>query len=356
MITTLIMVLLIEGCLRWFAPQIHEHDTLFQPDKELGWSFIPNAKGRIVYPGEVNQYVSINAQGFRDIDFDLDTSKRKIMVIGDSFVTNIAVEADEVFTEVMESQLDNTAVMNFGVNGYGQVQELLLLNEWLSKVQPGLIIQLVYLRNDFRDNVKADNWLYPKPTAVLNQEQEVSITPTPKIAIAKASKKEQRKGFLEKLHLYHFVRNRLGNIAAKTNANNTKFRPPEVDLCAPHLRAEIRTQFEVLQQLLLQTKEKADAFGVPIVFVLAPSIGQVQDASWEEIRSYADDLPLVRDLPNQRLMEFAKQHELSMLDLLPALLDASTAEGLLYNQFEQHWTVKGNAVVGEEILEYISDL
>jgi len=347
-------MVIVEVLLRLFAPQIQHHDGLFQPQEHLGWSFVANSRSSVVYPDEVNQIISINKQGFRDTDFDLSAASRKIMVLGDSFVSNIAVADDAVFTEVMETQLDNTSVLNFGVNGYGQVQELLLLEKWAPQIQPDLIIQMVYLRNDFKDNVKVDNWLYPKPTAQINAYNEIAIVAAPEGAIAKASKKQQHKGPRERSHLYHFVRRRLENIRAMKDGKNSKFKPPEVDLCAIQPTEDVRRQYQVLQEMLLKTREKAQAMGTPIVFILAPSIGQVQDASWETITAYDTEITLERSLPNTRLMQFAKQNDLQMLDLLPMLLEAANEESLLYNQFEQHWTARGNDLVAQAILEFIS--
>ena len=136
----------------------------------------------------------------------------------------------------------------------------------------------------------------------------------------------------------------------------SKYRPPEVDLCAVNPKEAIIQQYEVLQQLILRTSEKAVRYSVPIVFVLAPSIAQVQDASWNMIEKYDPEIMLQRNLPNQQLMAFAKEHNLTMLDLLPVLRQAAENGEPLYNQFEQHWTVRGNEVAAKSILEFIPEL
>jgi hypothetical protein len=96
--------------------------------------------------------------GFRDNDLPTDPAVRRIMFVGDSFVSNLAVKDDEVFTELMERALPRTAVLNFGVNGFGPVQEYLLLQRWLDQVRPALVVVMIYVRNDFQDNV-ADDWM-----------------------------------------------------------------------------------------------------------------------------------------------------------------------------------------------------
>jgi hypothetical protein len=84
------------------------------------------------------------------------------MVLGDSFVSNVEVGADQVFTRVMEQRLADTEVLNFGVNGYGQVQEYLLLERWFDRVRPDVVVVVIYLRNDFEDNVD-EKWTYARP-------------------------------------------------------------------------------------------------------------------------------------------------------------------------------------------------
>jgi len=351
--STVMTLLLVELILRFFWPQINEHDRLFQPDMEFGWSFIPNAQENVVFQGGIYQSISINAQGFRDSDFISDSLLQKIMVIGDSFATNIAVGDDQVFTEVIESRLDNFSVMNFGVNGYGSVQEFLLMKKWLPIVEPNLIIQVIYLRNDFRDNIKLDIWPYPKPIAKFNKLNEIQIIHTSKDAVNVNA--EERKNCIHTFHLYHFTKSRLENINAKNENTRLQYFPPEVDICAVTLDNTISQQYEILKNILLKTHNEAQDYDVPVIFVLAPSIGQVQDESWETIQSYDPNRALKRDLPNQRLLDFAQQNDLKMLDLLPSLLQASHKGDRLYNQYEQHWTARGNTIIAETILAYLKE-
>ena len=352
-LSTGLTLLVIEMVFRVYYPQIHEHDALFQSDERLGWTFIANTEASIVYPGEINHYVSTNNQGFRDDDFlEMGTTK-SLMVIGDSFVSNIAVENDVVFTKLMEKSLPDIDVLNLGVNGYGQVQQYLMLEQWLPKIRPDMVVQVIYLRNDFNDNVtaKTRGWEYPRPYATVASDSSITIYPIPKdIPVSK-----RRKGtrWYHHLHLYHFVRTRLENIQKKSDKESKAFRPPELDICATILDPEIQTQYKVLQQLLLKTRAQLNRQGISYYIVLAPSIVQVQDVLWEQLRAYDPELQLIRDLPNQILLEFAAVHDLKMLDLLPILREAETEEMPLYYAFEQHWTAEGNRVVAKAIADFV---
>ena len=85
----------VEAYFRLFSPQIMQHDSMFEYDAELGWRFLPNREGYILHRGEAAQTIRTNAHGFRDGPFgDRAEGMRRMLVIGDSFVSNIAVEPD----------------------------------------------------------------------------------------------------------------------------------------------------------------------------------------------------------------------------------------------------------------------
>ena len=97
-------VFVVEVFLRQFYPLNMEHDQMFEYDPDLGWRFVSNKRGAIVYADEARHWIKTNSLGFRDNSPpENNDSNKKIMVIGDSFVSNIAVKDSEVFTEVMSA-------------------------------------------------------------------------------------------------------------------------------------------------------------------------------------------------------------------------------------------------------------
>ena len=194
-----------EVILRGVYPQIMEHNELFEPDSVLGWRFIPNKSALIVYEGEGRHFVETNAAGFRDAPFISDTdAATKIMVLGDSFLTNIAVRAGDVFTEVMERRMANTSVMNFGVNGYGQVQEYLLLERWFERVDPDVLVLMIYVRNDFQDNTGHNPGLYNRPSVSWHGgDSTLSIVPPAADQPRRPTPPFWRS--YQQLHVYHLM-------------------------------------------------------------------------------------------------------------------------------------------------------
>ena len=342
-----------------FFPQFSDHNQLFQYDPELGWKFIPNQRARVVCPGEVDHQVTISSLGFRDRERDLSSkSKKRVLVLGDSFVSNVDVEADEVFTRVMERQLANTEVLNFGVNGYGQVQEYLLLKTWFDRVNPDVVMVVIYLRNDFLDNVEP-KWTYGRPFVSL-EGPDSTLVFHPTLPSALGSSNGGRAPawkVYKRSHVWTLINQSLEDLlrgvvgdqsqdrqaAAYTQQELIPYRkspPPSTDF-----------MFAAMTKLASMFREFSSAKAVPVVFVLAPSPVPVYDDLWLEATGKASQDRYDRALPNKRLMQFADENGLMMVDLLPAFL--SEGNKSLYFRYEQHWTREGNELVARVLVEYL---
>jgi lysophospholipase L1-like esterase len=118
-------------------------------DPVMGWRLIPNArKSHLV---ETRYLISINSLGIRDreIDSPAGSKKRRIAVLGDSFVFGYGgVEYGRRFTELLEDTLPNTDVINFGVPSYSTDQEYLQLERIGTSVDPDVVLLCVYA-NDY---------------------------------------------------------------------------------------------------------------------------------------------------------------------------------------------------------------
>jgi len=336
-----------EVFLRLFFPQISDHSRMFQPDPQLGWRFAASQRGRIVMPGGVDNEIATNALGFRDRERDLSKEgKKRILVLGDSFVSNISVKAEEVFTRVMETQLRGVEVWNFGVNGYGQVQESLLLQSSFDRVRPDLVVVMVYLRNDFLDNVDP-TWVYARPVVSVEEPGE-------RLVIHPASGAGEARPPAWKI----YARSHLWTLIGKSLDKLLHGPPPselapELELCRKDSPARMDQMVAAMTGLLTQLQQFAAARGVPLVFVLAPSHVQVYDHLWRAAIGEDPQARFDRALPDQRLMTFAQQRGLKMLDLLPAFLRAREAAPALYNEQEQHWTREGNQLAARVLVEYL---
>jgi len=110
-----------------------------------------------------------------------------------------------------------------------------------------------------------------------------------------------------------------------------------------------------MEKMLLRIADFAKSQGVPVVFAIAPSIVQVEDALWETVvaKTVSNYENYNKSFPNKRLLNFAQKNNLNMIDLLPPLQKETQRGEKMYNVEEQHWTAKGNKVVADTLLNYL---
>lgn len=128
-----------------------------QYDPDLGVSLIPNMKvthSRGCFTGEVET----NRWGFRDRDRILEKPQGvfRIALIGDSVVEGVHVNPEQVMNIQMEKLLQqqsqrNVEVMDFGIEGIGTTQELILYQERIRQFHPDLVL-LTFSDNDVMNN------------------------------------------------------------------------------------------------------------------------------------------------------------------------------------------------------------
>jgi lysophospholipase L1-like esterase len=154
----------------------------YQFDKRLGWSNIPNADGYFAR-AEYRIHVHINSLGMRDREPRPDSEMlRRIAVLGDSFVWGVGAEYGERFTEVMERDLPQVDVLNYGVSGYGTTQELVQLETVLDR-KPGYVILALCLSNDVMETVNPFRDGYNKPFAKWDKAGQIEIVGYPLINV-----------------------------------------------------------------------------------------------------------------------------------------------------------------------------
>ncbi len=150
---------------------IFKNRNMYQNDSELGYKLKPNLK--TFYGGHL---LITNSKGLRDREFYFDKKPDlRILALGDSFTFGEGVEAEGTYPKMMEWILqkkypkENIAVVNCGVSGYGNDQELNFLKREGVYYKPDLVILGLYMGNDFLDNeiggvkrkrVKENGFLY----------------------------------------------------------------------------------------------------------------------------------------------------------------------------------------------------
>lgn len=343
-----------------------QDETLFEYNELYGWQFIPGKSAMEVAPGEFQGLVTINSTGMRDEEYGVEkpVGKRRIAVLGDSFVANLDVESSDVFTERMKRLLpDNWQVLNFGVNGFGPAQELLMLRNKVIHYGPDMVIMLIYGRNDFDDIAGTMDWIkgYKRPKAVLGGDGRVAIEPIP----APLPPPESSDGWsapgdkeppsFRKLHLksllYNYVRDRL---FYRFNV----FLMPEIRLCKNTPSRATEVSYILMRGILEEVRNFSRTNGIELIVVTAPTLVQVHDdVYWTKMkRKYGlSDEEYDLFAPNKFIERSCRELGVRNLDLAPGLRRHAAAGEILYYPHNQHWNRRGNQLVAEIISDYLRE-
>lgn len=153
---TLMAVGLFELILRLFLPE-PENLTKLRSSSLFLFENKPNATFPYRREEEFNNWIAINSDGFRDLEFKVnkDPGVLRIAVLGDSQEEALQVELDKTWQKVMARRLSGelgrpAEAYNFGVSGYGTDQEWLTLREKVLIFSPDMVI-LAFSPNDVGD-------------------------------------------------------------------------------------------------------------------------------------------------------------------------------------------------------------
>lgn len=129
------------------------HTLVYEQDDLLGWR--PRAQFSAHYmvgdqSGEayVARYATVQ-NGFRAYGSTAGPRKR-VLFVGDSFTADPNTSNEEAYFNVVGQRLP-VEVFAIGAGGYGTLQELMLVQPWLERIKPDVLV-LQYCTNDLADN------------------------------------------------------------------------------------------------------------------------------------------------------------------------------------------------------------
>jgi hypothetical protein len=137
---------------------------------------VPNAMYRHKsYDGEWK--FRINSKGFRsDVEYTYDKPKDtvRILVLGDSYTIGHEVNQDETYSMALEKSLKakgiSAEVINAGVSGFGNSEELIFYEQEGIKYNPDILI-LGFYNNDLRDNMRTGLYRLDNDNLVQNSKE-----------------------------------------------------------------------------------------------------------------------------------------------------------------------------------------
>lgn len=100
----------------------------FEYHPQIGWWHIPNMYARLPLGGEFHNFQtnSIGMRSSKEYLKNIPKNKKRILILGDSYTAGDGVCNDKRFSDILENRYPNLEVMNFGLNGSGTDQQLLI--------------------------------------------------------------------------------------------------------------------------------------------------------------------------------------------------------------------------------------
>jgi lysophospholipase L1-like esterase len=323
---------LIEIGLRLLEPPVTftvSGPCLVQEDAWFGYRYRPNSGGRFQQYNEIDNWIAINSLGFHDIEHDLTANERRILVLGDSFTAASQVSVAEGWTQIVEQQFTNTAVINLGIDGFGTDRQLKLLEYYAPILQPEAVI-LAFFENDIQDILTSvtldcyDDHLLSYQTDAQRQQLITFLN----------DRRPTRMAYWLAKHSYFYrvialLTTQNGFLLSQRSLNLRNIgasREPLPDL-APELMPNLFTQFEAL----------AEEYDFQIYVVPVPGKGDPR-GSLTVLEQSLDG----REWPHMEIV-----------DVYPAIEEQYRADGYqrsdLYFVYDGHFNRYGYAVFGQAV-------
>jgi hypothetical protein len=385
-VSTLVSLIAAEFVLRLFVPYVrgsHQHPSrilrddfltdgrIGRHDDLLGWTLKPNVT--IIQRGwEFKIPITTNSRGQRDdeVSYERTPGRRRILLLGDSFMMGDGVERQYLFADLLEHTLKNTEVVNLGVSGYGTDQELLDYLGEGKKYKPDVVLLALTIDNDFDNNIRSKPYGLFKPYFVAADDKIVlrgtPVPPSPIENRANLPDSLTRSPFA--LHdfldarsaLYAAVFDQLARVPALRRRWETSdllyarkeiFYSSQVGILSTKLSPQQADAWDITLRLLQTWQAETRRSGSRPVLFLVPSHLQVYPNVWKQVMKRYDLTAgdWDPDYPNRRLNEFCQSIRLDVIDPLPDFRAAAAAGRHLYYMRNPHWNREGHLLAAKVV-------
>jgi len=332
-----------EVLIRFVAPQDARLQTpnIYQPDSILVYRLTPSHTGEFSNRVEYHTVVRTDERGLRVPLRSASERRRRVLMLGDSFVFGQGVEAEEALPGQLELALagqgDSVTVLNGGVVGYSTVQEVAWLERIGATVKPDLVVVAFFLGNDLQDNRTSSLERYVR--GVITAAQPRWYTPVTDWAYRHVELYD----LARKVPQAWADRRRNGPNAVVTGYSR-KYHPPNDTV--------YRAEMSITATTLARLASDAKALNAKLLVVLVPEAVQVERARQAKlVRLVPDSIRFDFDHPNHDVAGLLDSLGIRWLDLTPALRGAADRGEALYYPIDGHWTRAGNSLAARTVAD-----
>ena len=334
----LLTLVLAEGFLRLLSPL------------RLGFEY---TDGKFSAPVEFTMDHTQNRLGFHDVEpVPIRLDATRILLLGDSYVHAYSVPIPSTVGRRLEHHLHKSSgrphqVIACGRSGWGQREQLTVLERLGPTLRPDLLVTFFVPFNDV-----SDNWTELRAKARTQLTTLMRARPG-WLAIPA----DQAPCFyLRASRLNQLISHRLALMSAPKDREHI---PLEYYVYSAAPDAIWTDAWAATERLILETRDMSRELGAQYVVVSASTPHGVWGAA-EGLKRLVNVYPAMRDAewnldqPNARLERFCKQHDIPFLSLEPRFREETVQKGRrLHWKYDGHWNVEGNDLAGKLVADFI---
>lgn len=276
--------------------------------------------------------VKTNNLGYVDENHDIYSDKKKVIIIGDSFVAGTTIPYDEHFIRLLQNRFeDDVEFMAMGVDSYSTENQLVILKEHALQFKPDVII-LMFVWNDIYDNnrrslyIPDEGLVYPVKRSGLMRIKDI------------ATSKSIIFFYIDKTIQQLFV--------SADQGENILFYGTPRDLFLNTTNGYFDETFE--QLLLFENVAKENT--IKTYYVLIPLKEQVNGALQKKYNLSKDNY--YENKYQDTMTLFFEKNTMKHIKILDIFKQMNTNNSFYY-EIDGHWNKQGNALIAEILYQNI---
>jgi lysophospholipase L1-like esterase len=349
-----------------YHPEIVQSAIRYDP--LVGWSLRPGASVQAdMTERGIHNHIDVNSLGLRDREITLahPRGRRRILIVGDSIAFGSGLDVGERFSEVLGRELgDSVEVINAGVPGWGNDQEMLFYEQRLRRLKPDVVILSFTGGNDIVNNALGGALLEggTKPRFELAADSLHMIAPAPSRNPGLVTR---MKSLLHRSRLLVFAKRRLMRISYRHHVQeetSQQLHGFESYRALSHWSAyenppddATEAAWKVTEAILARFAADCRADSARFIVFAMPLKLEVDDAWREQVikGTRADAARLDMAYPYHRLHAFCATHNIEYCYPLDEFRHAGAHE-TLYFQKDSHPNVRGNQIAADYLRDVLT--
>lgn len=320
------------GTLEWalrsdyLAPSYQQHNINIILDED------------ILYKVKPNSAIEINNYGFRGSDYTTTRNdKKRILVLGDSFMMGMNVKSDQTMPAALEQRLGKSyEVYNMGIIGYGPDQSLVQFQTIGKKFKPDIAVLGLFGTNDFMDLIKNELFF-------INEQGELQRNPDNPVKKALPASRIQY--FLE----WSKDKKSESNVVIKDLFGRLFWDAYTFDLMDNLNSSVAQKMIATMRLVLREFKQKMGKEGIDLVIVIIPNV-------WN---TYTPDKLVARKTPPDKyfiyedtLATLCQEESIKYINI-HKYVDNQSLPFKIFDMDDGHLSVEGNRFIADIVASKI---